>query len=310
MPIQHKYFSGTSSLEFTTKKIVEGALTGIHKSPFHGFSVEFLEHRQFQNGDETKNIDWKLFAKTGEHYIKKFEEETNLNLQLVLDTSSSMYFPSTSPPFQPSDNKMAYAIYLAGCFIHIARKQRDAVGLHLFSNDLNISTPAKTNANHIHQLFELLGKHLDEIQENQTTGYLQALQSLVPRVNEKSVIIVITDFLPTLRPDEMKQLMATLQALKSKHSEILFFQIAEENLESQFNFPNRPVNIIDQETGKKFKLQPSEVKERYKEAYEKNLHQIKNNLLSQRILFERFTIDTPFVQALAPYLKRRSKMRY
>ena len=310
MPIEHKHFSGTSTLEFTTKKIVEGALTGIHKSPFHGFSVEFLEHRQFQNGDESKNIDWKLFAKTGKHYIKKFEEETNLNLQLVIDTSSSMFFPKTSPPFEPSDNKMAYAIYLAGCFIHIARKQRDAVGLHLFNSDLNVSTPAKTNANHMHQLFDILGNQLDEVKDQQTTGYLKALQSLVPRVNEKSIILVLTDFLPTLKSDEMKQLMATLQALKSKHSEILFFQIAENNLESQFNFPNRPVNIVDQETGKKFKLQPSEVKQRYQEAYQKSFSSIKSALLSQQILFERFTIDTPFVQALAPYLKRRSKMRY
>lgn len=309
MPIEQKHFSGVSHLEFTTKQIVEGALTGIHKSPFHGFSVEFLEHRLFQNGDETKNIDWKVFAKTGKHFIKKFEEETNLNVQIVLDTSSSMYFPDTKPPFEPGDNKMAFASYLAGCIMHICRKQRDAVALHLFDESIQVSTQAKTNHNHIHQLFDVLSKNLDEKKENTATGLSNVLNSILNRINQRSIVIILSDFLPITNDEATQNLMVAIQALKAKHSEVLFFQIADEENESNFNYPNRPIKVVDQESGKTIKLHPNEVREAYAKAYKSNFSILKTQLLRQKVEFQRFTTSTPFLQALAPYLKRRSKMK-
>ena len=144
------------NLELLAKQVVEGFITGLHKSPYHGFSVEFAEHRQYNTGESTRNIDWKLYARTGRLYVKRFEEETNLRCQLLLDVSSSMYYPNQS------ENKIKYGIVAAASIMHMLRKQRDAVGLTLFHDEIIDHIPAKSSASHHLQLLTRLTNVYDE----------------------------------------------------------------------------------------------------------------------------------------------------
>ena len=190
MKIDKKDIIKFGNLEFLAKQVVEGFITGLHKSPFHGFSVEFAEHRLYNHGESTRHIDWKLLARTDKMFVKRYEEETNLRCQIVLDNSSSMYYGNGII------TKVQYAIIAAASIVEMMKKQRDAVGLHLFSDKINVSTPAKSSLAHHQYLIAELENilHTYNEQQNSQTEFAQNLHELANTLNRRSLILIFTDY--------------------------------------------------------------------------------------------------------------------
>lgn len=178
--IDIKQLESLASLELIAKQVVEGFITGLHKSPFHGFSVEFAEHRLYNNGESTKNIDWKLYARTDKLFVKRFEEETNLRCHILLDTSSSMYYPLKEKAAFPDLNKISFSVYAAAALMHLLTKQRDAVAFAAFSDKIECNTPVKSSPSHLKYLFGLLENYLDleKGKEKKNTNIAETLHLL------------------------------------------------------------------------------------------------------------------------------------
>ncbi|NND95092.1 MAG: DUF58 domain-containing protein, partial [Flavobacteriales bacterium] len=197
VPIDRNRLQEVSHLELFAKEVVEGFIVGMHKSPFHGFSVEFAEHRQYNSGDSTRHIDWKLFARTDKLYQKKYEEETNLRAQLVIDTSSSMYYPEDFDYAEGKFNKIKFSIYAAAALIELLRKQRDAVGLSFFDQELHKHIRAKTSMAHHQYLYEELGSMIEDsvTKKGKTTSTVSALHEIAEDTHRRSLVILFSDMM-------------------------------------------------------------------------------------------------------------------
>ena len=186
------------NLELLARQLVEGFITGLHKSPFHGFSVEFAEYRPYNTGESTRNIDWKLYGRTDKLFVKQFEEETNLRCQIIIDTSSSMFFPQRKSLSLENPNKIYFSVYAAAAIIQMLKQQRDAVGLTLFSNQIDFHSRAKSNNVHIKLLMNELEKLLVQydIEHKQTTNVIDNLHEIAERIHRRSLVIIFnTSFL-------------------------------------------------------------------------------------------------------------------
>ena len=183
----------TGSLELLARQVVEGFIIGLHKSPFHGFSVEFAEHRIYNPGEATKNIDWKVYARTDRLYAKQYEEETNLRCQIVIDTSSSMYYPPAPAKGQPFVNKLAFSALAGASLMHLLQKQRDAFGLSLFAEDLEVHTKAKSSTQHYNLLLAQLDRYLDNPQNRRQTSAAKCLHQIAEAVHRRSLIVIFSD---------------------------------------------------------------------------------------------------------------------
>ena len=289
-----------SSLELLAKQIVEGFIVGLHKSPFHGFSVEFSEHRLYNQGESTKHIDWKLFARTDRLFIKKYEEETNLRCQIILDTSSSMYYPS------PSQNKMLFSVYAAASIIHLLKKQRDASGLALFSDQLEEYLPARSSATHLQHLYARLESHLATPKVEKTTSAASAIHQLAEIMPKRSLVIIFSDMMED--EDRREALFSSLQHLKYNKHEVLLFHTMDHETEFNFDFDNRPRKFIDMETGALIKAYPAEVKKEYLAYIESFRKELKIKCAQYAIDLVEADIKKGFAQVLQPYLIRRGKM--
>ena len=184
-----------SGLEFLARQVVEGFITGLHKSPFHGFSVEFAEHRIYNSGESTRHIDWKLFGRTDKLFVKRYEEETNLRCQIVIDRSPSMYYPEKSTSGKLPPNKVSFAAYAAAAFVYMLKKQRDAVGLTVFADAIESQTPAKSSVAHQKLIFSQLEKLLQSWKPEMKgkTSAVEALHRVAESVHKRSLIVVFTD---------------------------------------------------------------------------------------------------------------------
>ncbi len=288
------------NLELLAKQVVEGFITGLHKSPYHGFSVEFAEHRQYNSGESTKNIDWKLYARTDRVYVKRFEEETNLRCQILMDVSSSMYYPKTSK------NKLYYGTVAAASIMHLLRQQRDAVGLTVFDDKIQEHIPSKSSSSHHLLLLKLLSNFYSNSPENKSTNVAKVLHEIAERVHKRSMVIIFSDMFDSGNVDEM---FDALQHLKfNKHEVILFHTIHHES-ELDFDFEDRPYTFQDIETGEQVKLFPSEVKENYQNQVFDFYEGLKNRCTQYKIDFVDCDISKPMDQILLPFLVKRHKMR-
>lgn len=297
---QNKEIQQFSSLELLAAQVVEGFITGLHKSPFHGFSVEFAEHRLYNTGESVKNIDWKLFARTDKLFVKRFEEETNLRCQLVIDSSSSMFFP------EGENTKFLFAAQSAAALVYLLKKQRDAFGLTVFSNDVSIATPAKSTTVHQKLIFTELERLIANPPKRSTTSLAASLHQVAEQVHKRSLVIVFSDMMDALgNPDD---LFSALQHLKHNKHEVVLFQVSDRAKELQFNFDNRPYIFEDIETGEELKLYPNQVKEHYLQA----VNQFKSQLLLKsqqyKIDLVEAAIQDGFSNILATYLMKRSKL--
>ncbi|NQV01035.1 MAG: DUF58 domain-containing protein, partial [Bacteroidia bacterium] len=221
-----------SSLEFLARQVVEGFITGLHKSPFHGFSVEFAEHRLYNSGESIRNIDWKLYGRTDRLYVKRYEEETNLRCQILIDNSSSMYYPVLEKPTIDHPNKITFSLYLSAALIHLFRKQRDAAGLSIFSDHIELHTQSKSSNIHHKHLFSELEKLINPISTDtrKKTAVADTLHELAERIHKRSLVIIFSDmFENTSNPDE---LFAALQHLKHNRHEVVLFHVTDKSKEA------------------------------------------------------------------------------
>lgn len=289
------------NIPFLAKQVVEGFIVGIHKSPFHGFSVEFAEHREYNQGESTKNIDWKVYARTDKLYTKRYDEETNLRCQIVIDNSSSMYFPLENK----KDNKINFSILCAAGLIALCNKQRDAVGLSLFSEKLELHTKAGSSGVHLNSLYSEL-EILSEAQElNKKTAGLKSLHAIAEQTHKRSLVIIFSDMLQTNAEEDV---IDALQHLKHNKHEVILFHVVDKKLEMNFEFENRPYVFEDMETGKKVKLHANQVKAAYKEKMNAFESRLKTKCAQYKIDFVEADINKDFSQVLTPYLLKRNKM--
>jgi uncharacterized protein (DUF58 family) len=291
------------NLELLAKQVVEGFITGLHKSPFHGFSVEFAEHRLYNKGESTRHIDWKLFARTEKIFTKKYEEETNLRCQVVIDGSSSMYFPK-----EGNLNKYEFSVIAAASLIELLKRQRDAVGISIFEEKLCAHTASKSSLSHHKYLYALLEDRLYEYDEKNKTSSntINNLHDIAELCNKRSLIIIFTDLLD--EPNKLDDLMGALQHMKHNKHEVLLFHVLQESKELNLELGNRPYTFIDMETGERLKLQPNTLKENYKKAIEKYFEEVKMRCVNYKIDFITADIDKGVEAVLLSYLLKRQKL--
>ncbi len=292
------------NLELLAKQVVEGFITGLHKSPFHGFSVEFAEHRLYNTGESTKHIDWKLYGKTDKLFTKKYDEETNLRCQIVIDCSSSMYF---GKPNQL--NKLEFAIVSAASFIELLKKQRDAIGISLFSNELEINTPAKSSLAHQHYLLQALEKRLHTYTPNskRQTNTISCIHTIAELTHKRSLILLFTDLMDDVHHENA--FIEALQHLRHNKHEVIVFHTIEKSSELELELGNRPLKIIDMETGEEMKLQTADIKKNFTEESKKYFDQIKIKCGQLNIDFVEIDIAQGIEFVLQQYLLKRQKMR-
>lgn len=297
----------TGNLELLAKQVVEGFIIGLHKSPFHGFSVEFAEHRIYNPGEATKNIDWKVYARTDRLYSKQYEEETNLRCQIVIDVSSSMYFPEApAKRGQPFANKIAFSALAAASLIHLLQKQRDAFGLSIFGETLELHTPCKSSTQHRNLIMAQLDNYLSNPTHNKGTQAAHCLHQIAEAVHRRSMVVIFSDMFEYA--DNLDELFSALQHLKYNKHEVVLFHVVDKRHELDFDFDNRPYIFVDIETGEKVRLQANQVKDYYVEQVQKYKQQIKMKCLQYNIDFVEADINEGFKQVLMPYLVKRSKL--
>lgn len=297
----------TGNLELLARQVVEGFIIGLHKSPFHGFSVEFAEHRIYNPGDSTKNIDWKVYARTDRLYIKQYEEETNLRCRIVMDISSSMYFPEAPKQRnKPFLNKLAFSTLAAATLMNLLKKQRDAFGLSTFADDLDKHTAAKSSTRH----YNLIMAHLESLLNNpvreKTTNIAQSLHKIAEATHKRSLVVIFSDMFE--QTDQSEQLFSALQHLKYNKHEVILFHVVDKRYELDFEFENRPYVFVDIESGEKVRVQSNQVKEFYIEQVQAYKHQLQMKCLQYKIDFVEADINEGFRQVLLPYLVKRNKM--
>ncbi len=289
-------------LDLLAKSVVEGFLTGLHRSPFHGFSVEFAEHRQYNHGDPLKHIDWKVYARTNKLFLKKFEEETNLRTHIILDNSSSMYFPEKQNLY----NKASFSAISAASLIYLMRKQRDATGLSIFADELEIHTEDKLSNTHQQLLISELQKIIDvKRKRNKKTNAIKILHQIAEQIHKRSVIILFTDLLYSENKDEI---FSALQHLKYNKHEVILFHVIDKDYELDFNLPNKPMKIIDAENNETIKLRPTEAKEFIKKKTKVFFKEISDKITQYEIDFKVVDINQNFEDILFSYLTKRNKM--
>lgn len=298
--VQYEQFD---NLEFIASQIVAGFITGLHRSPYHGFSVEFAEHRVYNNGESTKHIDWKLYGRTEKMFIKQYEEETNLRSYLVLDTSSSMLFPYRSDKI----SKFHFSVYCAAALIYMLRKQRDASGLCLFSDQIEMLTDAKLNSTHIQMMYTTLQGLLREnaIPLNKPTSTAEVLHQLADTIAKRSLVVIFTDMFSNGNTEE---LFSALQHLRYNKHEVILFHVKDKRMEEEFEFSNRPHIFVDMESGREIKFSPNEIRETYKQKIAEFYKELKLRCGQYRIDFVEADINENFREVLLPYLIKRSKL--
>ena len=291
-----------SNLELIAKQVVEGFITGLHKSPFHGFSVEFAEHRLYNTGDSVKNVDWKLYGRTDKLFVKRFEEETNLRCQIVIDVSSSMYYPDQF------FNKLLFSVYASASLMYLFKKQRDAFGLSFFSDQLELTTTAKSTTAHQKYLFSELEKLMNRKSSGHPTDVASAMHQLAEQIHKRSLVIIFSDMLEAESAEGLNKIFASLQHLKHNKHEVIIFNVLDHKMELGFEFDNRPYHFIDIESGEDLKIHPNNVRESYLEAVNSYHKELKLKCAQYKIDFVDADIHAGFYQVLHSYLIKRAKM--
>ena len=293
-------------LEFLANQAVEGFITGMHQSPFHGFSVEFAEHRLHNPGESTKHLDWKLYARTEKMFVKRYEEETNLRCQLVLDASRSMAYPDGVTLEDDRMSKLKFAVLASAALIELFRRQRDAVGLSLFSESLDLQTPARSSRAHHRMLFDKLEGLLTEPGEARPTSAIDALHQIAEATPRRSLVIVFSDMLD--KTEDPEALVSALQHLRHNKHEVVVFHLLDAGTEMDFEFTDRPTRFVDLETGEELKLHPTEVREAYVSRMAKLTKTLRDRCGAHGIDWVDVDVAQGVLPVLTGYLTKRAKL--
>ncbi|WP_345953071.1 DUF58 domain-containing protein [Mucilaginibacter sp. PAMB04168] len=292
-----------ANLELLARQVVEGFITGLHQSPFHGFSVEFAEHRLYNSGESVKNIDWKLFAKTDKLFVKQFEEETNLRSYLLLDTSSSMNFP------EKGLSKLQFSVYAIASLMYLFKKQRDAFGLGLFADRIDWLSAARSTSTHMYYLFAELEKAYNQPRQGTQTNLSNVIHHIAENVHQRSMIIIFSDMLEnSMDASKSQDLFAALQHLKYNKHEVIIFNVNDRRHELDFDFDNRPHHFVDMESGQEVKVHPGRVRESYRQALNQYRHELELKCAQYQVELVDANIDEGYNNLLKAYLVKRNKV--
>lgn len=283
--------SRIENLSLVARLVVEGFIIGLHRSPYHGFSVEFAEHRPYMPGDEIKHIDWKLYGKTDRYYVKQFEEETNLKANLILDASNSMGFGSGEV------TKLQYATYLAAALSYLMLQQQDAVGLTVFDRSIRSMVPPSSRPSYLNVL---LGQ-MNELETREDTDIASTLHELADRVKRRGLIILFSDLL-----DDPERVINGLKHFRHKKHEVLVFHLLDrQELTLEYD---RQVELTDLESGEKMTTEPRLIQDDYRAEMERFVAGYRQKCLANHIDYIQLTTDQPFDLALSEYLNKRQRM--
>ncbi|MCS7073364.1 MAG: DUF58 domain-containing protein [Bacteroidia bacterium] len=293
--------SKLKNIEIKARLIVEGFITGLHKSPYHGFSVEFAEHRSYNNGESLRNIDWKVYAKTDKLFVKRYEEETNLRCNIVLDISDSMRYPENGI------SKLEYGAYLSAALAYLMMLQKDASGLTLFHEQITTYIPPKAKRSWLLQMFTTVEQ---VVQEKEVflhkTATATVLHQLAQKFHRRSLVIIITDLFQNV--SQLDDLFPALQHLRHENHEVLVFQLLDKSTEEEFAFTDQSILLKDLETGEELRVQPSQIRE----AYQTKMRELKDTFRRRcrelSIEFIEVDIRTPYDKALTDYLIKRKML--
>ncbi len=289
------------NLDLLASQVVEGFITGLHRSPFHGFSVEFAEHRVYNQGDPLRNVDWKLFGRTDRLYTKRYEEETNLRCRLVLDVSGSMYFP------EGKHDKLHFSAIAAAAIMQLLRKQRDAFGLTTFREKIGFSSDMRSSFSHYDLLIRQLEGHLSEKPlSSGSTLVAPVLHELAERMDRRSLLVLFSDMFES--GESQEEIFDALQHLRFRKHEVIVFHIVHRPQEVELDFPDRPVKFVDAESGEILKLHPSEVREVYRQRTAEWFDKLKLRCHQYRIDLHEADVSRDFSQVLLPFFVKRQRM--
>lgn len=291
----------TGNLELLAKQTVEGFITGLHQSPFHGFSVEFAEHRIYNPGESTRHIDWKVYSKTDKLFTKRYDEETNLRCQILIDVSPSMLYP------QANHGKLTFSIYGAAVLANLLQKQKDAVGITTFAEEIIYQSPIKSTSSHVHLQYQFLQNLFSNAGSPAKTGVAKALDAVAATMKRRALIVIFSDMFDNM--EENEKLFSALQHLKHNKHEVLLFHVHDGATEARFEFEDRPYEFVDLETQERVKLHPAQVKEYYTKEIASYFDELKLRCGQYKIDFIKADINEDIDQILTSYLIKRNKMR-
>lgn len=296
--------SSFQHLELLANQIVEGFISGMHKSPFHGFSAEFAEHKVYNTGESTKHIDWKLFAKTDRLYTKRFEEETNLRCHLIIDNSSSMHYPKLKDGQLFYENKIGFSVLASAVLMNLLKKQRDAVGLSIYSDTYEYYAPEKGSDRHHRMLLNQLEGILQSPKESKSTDTITFLHQIAEKMHRRSMIVLFTDM---FQGEDDERLFKALQHLKHNKHKVVLFHVIDKKTEFNFNFDNAPRKFIDLETGEQVNLFAENVKNDYEKLVEAYFEKVANTCSQYKIKYVPVSVDEKFEKILTIYLAEKQK---
>jgi len=298
---------GFKNLELLAHQVVEGFISGLHKSPFHGFSAEFAEHRLYNQGESTKHIDWKLYAKTDRLYTKRYEEETNLRCHLIIDNSSSMHYPLFKNFNINQLNKISFSALAAAAIMNLLKRQRDAVGLSIYSDHYDYYSNEKGSERHHQMLLAKLNETLVNKRDQIITKTYTYLHEIAEKIKRRSLVFLFTDMFQSDQEEE--KLFEALQHLKYNKHEVILFHTYDKEKEIEFDFNNRPKRFVDLETGEHLNLYADNVRQDYKEAVQKYFNELKIKCGQYRIKYVPVNINEDFSAILTSYLVERQKFK-
>jgi uncharacterized protein (DUF58 family) len=293
-------------LGLRARQVVEGFITGLHKSPFHGFSVEFSEHRAYNPGESIRHIDWKLFGKTEKLFVKRYEEETNLRCRLIVDGSASMLFPNIKSRPEEMQSKYQFSIFLSAVFMYLFRLQRDAVGLSIVTDKLEEHTNAKSTFIHHQFLMNILQNHLSTLPEKEAAQsvLIPNLHQIAERIHKRSMVIIMTDLFDVNH--DAKEVLNALQHFKHNGHEVILFHILDRKWEEHFDYDNRPYRFIDLEDKSTIKVRPAEIRDLYQKKFAELTHDIKEQCPKYGVDYVEADIQDGLEKTLLGFFAKRA----
>lgn len=296
---QIEKISSFQHLELLANQIVEGFISGMHKSPFHGFSAEFAEHKVYNVGESTKHIDWKLFAKTDRLFTKRFEEETNLRCHIIIDNSSSMHYPKLENTENFFQNKIGFSVLASAVLMNILKKQRDAIGLSVFSDTYEYYAPEKGSDRHHRMVLNALEQLLEKPQVPKQTNTIQFLHQIAEKIHRRSMIILFTDM---FQAENETVLFEALQHLKHNKHKVVLFHVIDSKTELNFDFDNSLRKFVDVETGEEVTVFADNIKEEYEKGVDSYFKKLALTCAQNKIKYVPVGVSDSFEKVLTTYL--------
>jgi uncharacterized protein (DUF58 family) len=286
-------------LELLANQVVEGFISGMHKSPFHGFSAEFAEHKVYNPGESTKHMDWKLFAKTDRLYTKRYEEETNLRCHLIIDNSSSMHYPKLKDKQLFYENKIGFSVLASAVLMNLLKKQRDAVGLSVYSDSYEYYAPEKGSDRHHRMILNKLESLLENSKIPKSTDTISFLHQIAEKIHRRSMIVLFTDM---FQSGDEEALFTALQHLKHNKHKIVLFHVMDEKTELNFDFDAAPRKFIDLESGEEINIFSDNIKEAYENQVSNYFKKLAITCAQNKIKYVPVSVGTNFEKILTTYL--------